>query len=200
MDNRFMELKKTLEKYGFVVKIFEDSKSAKDELLNEIKLDETVGIGGSMTIQQMGLYEDLRNRGNKVYWHWRKDEESPLQKAMNTDVYLTSTNAITMDGKLVNMDGNGNRVASMFFGHKNVYVLVGKNKICKDYDEARQRIRDIAAPLNAKRLNLSTPCAITGKCNDCNSPQKICKVETIIHRNPGLCQIHIYLIDEELGY
>lgn len=200
MDNRFLKLKETLEKYGFMVKIFEDSKSAKDELLNEIKIDETVGIGGSMTIQQMGIYEDLKNRGNVVIWHWKKDVESPLQKAMNTDVYLTSTNAITMDGKLVNMDGNGNRVASMFFGHKNVYVIVGKNKICKDYEEARQRIKDIAAPLNAKRLNLSTPCTITGKCNDCNSPQKICKVETIIHRNPGTCQIHIYLVDEELGY
>ncbi len=200
MNNMFVELKEVFEKYGFIVKTFENKEMAKDELLKEIKIDETVALGGSMTLQEMGIYEDLKNRGNEVIWHWRKDVESPLQKAINSDVYLTSTNALTMDGKLVNMDGTGNRVAAMMFGHKNVYVIVGKNKICKDYEEARERIRNVAAPLNAKRLNVNTPCAITGKCNDCNSPQRICKVEGIIHRNPNSCQIHIYLVDEELGY
>lgn len=200
MENKFNDLKGVLEKHGFLVKIFENSEMAKEELLKEISIDESVALGGSMTLQQMGIYENLKNRGNEVIWHWRKDVESPLQKAINTDSYITSTNAITMDGKLVNMDGTANRVAGMVFGHKNVYIIVGKNKVCKDYEEARERIKNIAAPLNAKRLNLSTPCAITGKCNDCNTPQRICRVETIIHRNPNSCQIHIYLVDEELGY
>lgn len=196
----FLELEKVLIKNGFMVKTFENIINAKEELLSDIKKEQSVGIGGSMTIQNMGIYEELRERGNEVYWHWRKDVENPIQKAMTSDVYITSTNAITMDGKLVNMDGNGNRVASMFFGHKDVYVIIGKNKLCNDYDEARDRIRNIAAPLNAKRLNLNTPCTHTGKCSDCDSPDRICRVETIIQKKPNTTNVHIYLIGEELGY
>ncbi len=200
MDNRFIELKSTLTGNGFQVKLFNSIVEAKEELLSQIITEESVGIGGSITVQEMDVYEELKARGNDIYWHWRKDVENAIIKAINADTYITSTNAITMDGKLVNMDGNGNRVASMIFGHKNVYIIVGKNKICKDYDEARERIRNIAAPMNAKRLNLNTPCVHTGKCMDCNSPQRICKAEVVLHRNPGSTQIHIYLIDEEIGY
>jgi hypothetical protein len=121
-------------------------------------------------------------------------------KAITTDVYLTSTNALTLDGKLVNMDGAGNRVASMIFGHKRVYVIVGKNKICKDYEEASKRIKNVAAPKNAKRLNTNTPCRFTGSCNDCSSPDRLCNVEVILHRNPAGSNVNIFLIDEELGF
>lgn len=200
MLNYFSELKTTLEKKDYKVEIFNNATEAKKDLLANINKEDSVGIGGSMTIQDMGLYEDMKEKGIEIYWHWRKDVEDATSKAINTDVYISSTNALTMDGKLVNMDGNGNRVASMIYGHRDVYVVVGKNKICKDYDEARDRIRNIAAPLNAKRLNLNTPCVHTGKCTDCDSPQRICKAETIIHRNPGSTNIHIYLINEELGY
>ncbi len=200
MNSNFLELEKILSKNGFSVKTFNNIGEAKEALLSEIKKEESVGIGGSMTIQDMGIYEELKEKGIEVYWHWRKDVENAAVKAINADNYITSTNALTMDGKLVNMDGNGNRVASMIYGHKNVYIVVGKNKICKDYDEARDRIKNVAAPLNAKRLNLSTPCTHTGKCMDCDSPQRICKAEVIIHRNPGSTNTHIYLIDEEIGY
>lgn len=200
MNSNFLELEKILSKNGFSVKTFNNIGEAKEALLSEIKKEESVGIGGSMTIQDMGIYEELKEKGMEVYWHWRKDVENAAVKAINADNYITSTNALTMDGKLVNMDGNGNRVSSMIYGHKNVYIVVGKNKICKDYDEARDRIKNVAAPLNAKRLNLSTPCTHTGKCMDCDSPQRICKAEVIIHRNPGSTNIHIYLIDEEIGY
>ncbi|WP_353096685.1 lactate utilization protein [Tissierella praeacuta] len=200
MDNRFLELEKVLSKNGFMVKSFNNILEAKKELLSEITKEESIGIGGSMTIQDMEIYEELKDRGNEVYWHWRKDVENAAMKAINADTYITSTNALTMDGKLVNMDGNGNRVASMIYGHKDVYIVTGKNKICKDYAEARERIRNIAAPMNAKRLNLSTPCTHTGKCMDCASPQRICKAEVIIHKKPGATNIHIYLVDEELGY
>ncbi len=200
MDNRFFELEKVLSKNGFIVKKFNSILEAREDLLSQIEKEESIGIGGSMTIQDMGVYEDLKNSGNEVYWHWKKDVENAVAKAINTDTYITSTNALTMDGKLVNMDGNGNRVASMIYGHKDVYIVVGRNKICKDYEEAIERIRNIAAPMNAKRLNLSTPCTYTGKCMDCNSPQRICKTEVIIHKKPGATNIHIYLVDEELGY
>lgn len=200
MKGRYIELEKMLTRNGFGFKMFNNALEAKVELLSQIKKEESVGIGGSITIQEIDIYDELRNRGNDVYWHWKKDVENPTVKAMNSDVYITSTNALTMDGKFVNMDGTGNRVGSMIFGHKDVYIIVGKNKICKDYEEARERIRNTAAPLNAKRLNLNTPCTHTGKCMDCDSPDRICKAEVILHKKPGGMNINIYLIDEELGY
>ena len=200
MKEQFIELEKVLVKNGFKVKAFNNISEAKIDLLSEIKSDESVGIGGSITIDQMDIYDDLKARDGEVYWHWRKDIPNAIDMAKNADTYITSTNALTMDGKLVNMDGNGNRVAAMIYGHKDVYIIVGKNKICKDYEEARDRIRNVAAPMNAKRLNLETPCVYTGKCEDCNSPQRICKAEVILHRNPNVTNINIYLIDEELGY
>lgn len=200
MKEQFIELEKILIKNGFKVKTFNKIEEAKDDLLSKIKIDESVGIGGSMTIDKMDIYDDLKAKGGEVYWHWRKDIADAATKARDADTYITSTNALTMDGKLVNMDGNGNRVSAMIYGHKDVYIIVGKNKISKSYEEARERIRNIAAPMNAKRLNLDTPCAHTGKCSDCDSPQRICRAEVIIHKNPSATNINIYLIDEELGY
>ena len=198
--DKMVELEKRLNKNNFNVKIFDNTAEAKKELLSEIKIEDSVGIGGSITIENLNIYEELKERGNNVFWHWKKDVENPIKKARDADIYLTSTNALTMDGKFVNMDGNGNRVSSMFYGHSDVFIIVGKNKICDDYKAARNRIDNIAAPKNAKRLNLNTPCVHTGKCIDCDSEDRICKIETIIHKNPGQTNIHIYLINEGLGY
>lgn len=196
-----IELSKTLQKLGYGVEIFDNIKDVREALLDNLKIDETVGIGGSVTIQDIKIYESLKDRGNKVHWHWKaEDKSSALYNAINSDVYISSTNALTEDGKIVNMDGTGNRVASMIYGHQDVYLVVGKNKICKDYDAAIDRIENIAAPKNAVRLGLDTPCAHTGKCNDCDSADRICNVETIIHRNPNGTKINIYLVNEELGY
>lgn len=203
MDKNMNKVIESLENNGFSVRIFNNSIDAKKSLLEDISQDKSIGIGGSMTIFDMNLYEELLKRGNKVYWHWKvskekADEERTL--AGNADIYLTSTNAITMDGKLINIDGTGNRVSSMFFGHEKVYIIAGKNKICKDYDDAMKRIKNTACPKNAKRLGVSTPCSITGKCNDCDSPDRICNVEVIIHKKPNPIDIYIYLINEDLGY
>lgn len=200
MNKEFLELEKTLIKNGFKFKVFNNRLEAKKELLSKIEKDNSIGIGGSITVEEVDIYDDLKENGNKVYWHWRQDVPDATLKAIDADIYITSTNALTMDGKLVNMDGNGNRVASMIYGHKDVYIILGKNKICKDYDEAMERIRNVAAPMNAKRLKLDTPCVHTGKCSDCDSPQRICKAEVILHKNPNSTNISIYLIDEELGY
>jgi len=192
---------KALEKNGFTSKWFKDSESVKKQLLEEIQLEETVGMGGSVTLQKLGLYDALKENNITTYWHWRdEDKAKALKMSVNTDVYLTSTNALTEDGMLVNLDGVGNRVASMIFGHKRVYVIVGKNKLCKDYNDAIYRLEHVAAPLNAKRLNLTTPCVYTGVCSDCDSKDRICKAETTIRRNPNGTKIHVYLVDEELGY
>ena len=201
MDNKILLAKNSLKENGFNVEIFDSSEEVKDVLLKEIDTNESVAFGGSMTLENLGLYDELKNRGNEVYWHWKvEDKASERIKAMNTDVYLTSTNALTLDGKLVNMDGAGNRVASMIFGHKRVYIVVGKNKICKDYDEAIKRIKNVATAMNAKRLNTNTPCRFTGSCNDCSSPERLCNVETIIHKNPTGANINIFIVDEELGF
>lgn len=192
---------KKLEKNGYEVKYFETAVDVKNALLNEISVDKSVGIGGSMTILSIGIYEELLNRGNKVYWHWKaenKKEASELAK--NASIYLTSSNAITMDGKLVNMDGTGNRVSSMIYGHEKVYFVIGKNKICKNYEEAKTRIETVAAPKNAERLKINTPCRFTGRCNDCDSPNRICNVEVVLHKKPNGSNISIYLVNEDLGY
>ncbi|HEY4544355.1 MAG TPA: LUD domain-containing protein, partial [Tissierellaceae bacterium] len=161
---------------------------------------ESISIGGSITIEEIDIYNKLLDKGNNVIWHWRDNDKDILTKAINTDIYLTSSNAITGDGKIVNMDGTGNRVSSMIFGHKRVYIIVGKNKLVENYEMARERIKNIAGPLNAKRLNRKTPCTITGKCSDCSSEERICKVETVIHKNPGGTEITVCYVDKELGY
>ncbi|MBU5440072.1 lactate utilization protein [Tissierella sp. MSJ-40] len=201
MDRMFSEVSENLKKNGFLVKIFNNTVEAKEDLLKEISVDESIAIGGSMTISNMNIYEELKNMGNQVHWHWKaEDKKKELSLARNADIYLSSTNALTLDGKFVNIDGTGNRVSSMFYGHNKVYIIVGKNKLCKNYDEAIKRIKTIAAPKNAERLKINTPCRFTGKCSDCNSPDRMCKAEVIIHKNPGATEINVYLVDEELGY
>ena len=201
MNKKIILAEKSLKKNGFKVKVFNNIDEAKEVLMEAIDTHESIGFGGSMTLFEMGIYEDLKNRGNKVYWHWKgEDKKAELDAARSSDIYISSTNALTLDGKLVNMDGTGNRVSSMFYGHKRVYIVAGKNKICKDYDEAIYRIKNIAAPKNTKRLNTDTPYKYTGKCSDCNSLDRICNVEVIIHKNTSAANINIFLIDEDLGY
>ncbi|MDX9918277.1 MAG: lactate utilization protein, partial [Gudongella sp.] len=189
---------RALQKNGFEVRTFETKEMATEELFKEIAPDEVVGFGGSTTIQQMELFEKMTDRGNMVHWHWKaEDKPNAIKQATLSKVYITSTNAITEDGKLVNKDGVGNRTASMFSGHDTVYVLAGKNKIVRNYADAIYRIEHIAAPLNSKRLNLKTPCVYTGVCEDCDSPQRICNVEVVINKKPdGVNKVIIYLINK----
>lgn len=201
MDNRIISAEACLKQNGFHVKTFKNVDELKKGLMESIGIDESIAFGGSITLAYLGIYEDFKERGNEIYWHWKaEDKKSELIKASNSEIYISSTNALTLDGKLVNMDGVGNRIASIFYGHKRVYIVVGRNKICKNYDEAIDRIRKIAAPKNAERLNLNTPCRITGKCMDCNSPDRICNVEVVIHKNTSGSNINIFLVDEDLGY
>lgn len=189
-----------LRKNGFDADAFATRDDCVKELLRKLPKDETIAFGGSMTLKELGLYELLKENGYDVKWHWVDKEDRLLHNVRDRNIYLTGTNAVTEDGKLVNMDGNGNRVASMIFGHDDVYILSGANKIVKDVDAARERISNVASPQNAKRLGLHTPCAATGKCTDCDSPERICKVETVLHKKPGMTNVHVMLIQESLGY
>ncbi|MDD4727007.1 MAG: lactate utilization protein [Tissierellia bacterium] len=195
------DIKNVFEKKGYKVKCFIDSKSACEEILKDIKLEDTIGIGGSVTVLDMGLYQALSDRGNTVYWHWKsEDKKESFKKAKDADIYLSSVNAITRDGKIVNMDGTSNRVSSMIYGHRDVYLIIGKNKLCDNYEAAIDRIYNICAPINAKRIKVNTPCASTGVCSDCDSPERICCTEVIFHKKPNGTNMTLYLVDEELGY
>lgn len=201
-----MNIDKTVEalqRNGYMVSVFPSSKDAV-EYLNQQIHDKTVAFGGSMTLQQMGLYESLSEH-NEVHWHWQpKAGETPpqaLAEALDTDVYLTSANGLSENGEIVNIDGTGNRLASTLFGHEKVYFVVGTNKIAEDLQRTIDRVRNVAAPLNAKRLERNTPCAIKGdKCYDCNSPDRICGAMAVHFRKMGSCDMEVVIIEENLGY
>ena len=193
----FSKVKASLEERGFVVSCFATAEEAMDYL--DGKLDgKTIGIGGSMTIRDMGLDQRLEKH-NQVIWHWK---DGSLQDAARAEVYLASVNGLAETGELINIDGAGNRVASTIFGHEEVYFIVGRNKLAPDYDGALWRARNIASPKNAQRLGKKTPCAAKGdKCYDCKSPDRICRALTVLWEAPtGIGRSEVVLIDQELGY
>ena len=153
-----------------------------------------VSIGGSMTLEQMGVYERLQ--AARVRWHWKGDAPQAQH-----DIYLTSTNALSQTGEVVNIVGSGNRVCGMIWGAREVIVVVGRNKLADNLQAACDRVRETAAPRNAKRLDKKTPCAIDGCCHDCRSEERICCVQTVTMAKPkGVECYEIVLIDEILGY
>ncbi len=203
MEESVLRTVEALKANGFEVMYFETQEAAKTALLADIDSGSTVGMGGSMTLQEMGIHALLKEQGNPIFWHWLVAPEvrnAVRMSASHSDVYLSSTNALTEDGKLINIDGHGNRVASMVYGHKAVYIIAGVNKIAENFEAAHRRIKEVACPNNAKRLELDTPCRHTGKCNDCKSPQRMCNATVILDRNPGNAKFKIYLINETLGY
>ncbi len=178
---------------------------AAEEVLRLVPENGTVGLGGSWTVKELGVVEKLKARGNIILDHGapglENDERVRIRRAQLTaDAFLTGSNAVTMDGRLVNTDGSGNRVAAMIFGPGKVIVVAGVNKIVRDVEEAEERIRKTAAPINNKRLNLPNPCVKTGECMDCQGPTRICNVTTILHKRPKLTEMHVILVGEELGF
>lgn len=195
------KLTENLEKNGFVVSYYETAAEAAAALADKIQ-GKTVGFGGSMTLKDMGLYEKL-GENNRVYWHWKCSDPEVLTKALNAQVYVTSLNGVAETGELINIDGNGNRLASAMYAKEKVYFVIGVNKIAPDLDSAMNRARNIAAPLNAKRLNKQTPCALSKemKCYDCSSPDRICNGVSLFYRKMGgVKEMEVVIINEELGY
>jgi len=193
-----------LRKNGFEVHVAKNRDDAKRIVLDLIPPGTTVGIGGSVTIRELCLVEELEKRGHKVVHHWVKAPPEEIdelrRRELTTDVFLCSANAITQDGKLLNIDGVGNRVAAMIFGPRRVIVVAGRNKIVRNLDEALWRARNVAAAMNSKRLGLKTPCAVTGFCSDCSPPVRACRVVVILEAKPMRADFHIVLVNEELGF
>ena len=191
------KLTENLKKRGYAVSRFPTKEEAAAYLDSQID-GVSVAFGGSMTVQEMGLYPKLAAHNNAI-WHWNKDS---LALAATTDVYICSVNGLAESGELINIDGVGNRVASTIFDHKRVYFVVGKNKIAPDQDQALWRARNIAAPKNCQRLGLNTPCAVKAdKCYHCDSPERSCRALVVLWEKPrDVEQMELVLIDQELGY
>ncbi|MBQ2714474.1 MAG: lactate utilization protein [Clostridia bacterium] len=199
----FAKVKSNLEKLGYVVTCF-DTKNDASKYLNKTIDHTSVGICGTLTVEEMGLYESLGEH-NEVHWHWRPGEgETPQdvrERIAKCDIFISSVNGLAETGEIVNIDGRGDRVANTIHGHKKVYFIVGENKIAENFEKALWRARNIAAPLNAKRLNRKTPCAVKGdKCYDCSSPDRICNALTVLWRKPYSMEYEIVLVHENLGY
>jgi hypothetical protein len=194
-----------LKKNGFEAEFFATGAEAAEKILELVPDNASVGFGGSWTLKAIGIAEKLAARGNTILDHGApgltNDEKLSIRRQQLTcDVFLSGTNAVTMDGKLVNVDGFGNRVAAMIFGPGKVIVVLGANKIVKDIDAAEERIMTKAAPINNKRLGTPNPCTQTGVCMDCQGPTRICNITTIIRKRPRGTNFHVLLVGEELGF
>jgi len=182
------------------------ARAAVEEILQRIPSGASVGVGGSVTVRQTGVLDILRQRGHAVFDHWEDGLDAAQaylvrRRQLTSDVYLSGTNAITMNGHLLNIDGAGNRVAAMSFGPSRVIVVAGINKIVRDYEAALARIKNQAAPMNMCRLNLNTPCGRTTFCADCAPPGRMCRITTLIEAKPlGIPQFTVLLVGETLGY
>jgi len=180
--------------------------AAVEEILKRVPAGASVGAGGSVTLRQIGILDLLRQRGHTVFDHWEEGLDAVQayrvrRSQLTSDVYLSGTNAVTMNGHLLNIDGAGNRVAAMSFGPSRVIVVAGVNKIARDYEAALTRIKNQAAPMNMCRLNLATPCAKTTFCGDCAPPARMCRITTLIEAKPlGVPEFTVLLVGEELGY
>ena len=194
----FDTVKKNLEDRGYAVRVFGSGAEAAVYLDGAVD-GKTVGFGGSMTLDQLGLYDAL-GRHNTGVWHWKQEAGPARREAMFTQVYLTSANGLAETGEILNIDGIGNRVAATLFGHEKVYFVIGRNKLAPTYDEALWRARNIASPQNARRLGKKTPCAVKGdRCYDCKSPDRICRgLVTLWGPMMGM-ETEILLVDEDLG-
>jgi len=183
-----------------------NKKSELIELIKElIPKGSTVGCGDSVTLEQTGVFDLLRNGDYTFYDKHKpgltKEEKRELYiKNFSADTFITGTNAITRNGKLYNIDGNGSRVAPMLYGPEQIIIVAGMNKIVKDEDAAIKRARQVAAPLDAKRLKKDTPCVKKGKCVDCSHKQRICNDFVLITGQFTEDRIKVIIVDKDLGY
>lgn len=181
-----------------------NAENAAAKILEIIADNSSVSWGGSMTLKEIGILEKLKNKNlellDRSEARNEKEKEEIYHKALNADYYLMSSNAITQSGKLVNIDGRGNRAAALIYGPKNVIVAAGMNKVVIDEETAVKRVRNQAAPANVARLNKNTPCAETGRCHECQVEDTICCQTVITRRSNTKNRIKVILIGEELGY
>ena len=192
---------KALKQRNFDAYYAEDSKSAIDIALSLIPKGDVVSWGGSMTIRDMGLVSAVKDAGYSVLDRDTAPPEDDIaRKALTCDTYIMSTNALTENGELVNIDGNGNRVAALIFGPKSVIVVAGVNKIVRTVEDAYSRVKYKAAPINAQRFDIKTPCKVTGVCNNCKCEDSICANTVITRLSRPAKRVKVIIVGEELGF
>ena len=202
-DQRLIAAQRQLRARGYEVSVFESASLAAQYLDDAID-GQTVGMGGSVTLHQLRLFE-LLSAHNTVYWHDEKPDHLSVMEtrtaAARADIYISSVNAISQTGEIVNIDHTGNRVAAISYGPGRVYLVAGVNKLAPTLEDAIHRARHVAAPLNAQRLKRKTPCAVHGdRCYDCRSPERICRNLSILLTKPAGAAYEVLLINESLGY
>ena len=195
-----------LEKNGFTARYCATAQDAGAYILAEAAGAASVGFGGSMSIVALGVEQPLREQGKEILNHAspalsREEKIVILRRQLTCDLFLSGSNALTLNGELVNIDATGNRVAAMFFGPLKTIVVVGRNKLVDGTaQDAIARVKAWATPPNSKRLNFKTPCAETGFCSNCNAPDRLCRVTTIIDRKPRMIDLHVLVVNTELGF
>lgn len=204
---------KSLKANSFDPRFAQTVHEAREVMLEMIPATARIGVGDSTTLRQIGILEALIRRGNEVINPFTPDltqgiGQDPVkrdlflqkcQRTFGTDVFVTGSNALTRDGKIVSIDYAGNRVAGTIYGAPKVILAVGRNKIVRDVDEAIYRIKNVIAPAHAEQKKRDTPCAVTGECSDCNSPGRICSVTMILEKKPAHTALSVILINEDLG-
>lgn len=204
-EQKILRTIKALEKNNMNGYLVESKEALIEKIEQIIKPGSQVAFGGSMTLFESGVMDYLKKGDYNLLDRNRpgitKEEAREIYiNAFSSDAYFTSSNAITEDGELYNVDGTGNRVAAMLYGPKKVIVIAGANKIVPTLDDAIKRNREISAPTNAKRLNRLTPCSKVGSCMNCDSKERICNEYTLIRRQADKERIHVIFLNESLGY
>jgi hypothetical protein len=200
---------RALKKGRFNAVFVRNRKEALQCVLDQIPNGASVGAGDSVTLKEIGIFEELKRRNFTVYWPFdegvpREERRGVARRALLADVFLSSSNALTVEGQIVNVDATGNRVAGMIFGPRKAIVVVGINKIVQNLDKALERIRNTAAPLNAKRIKKergweTLPCTEVGRCVNCDLENRICNITTIIEKKPRAIDMMVIIVGEKLG-
>jgi hypothetical protein len=196
---------KALETNGFKARYVPTAEEAVKAVLELVPEGSSVGVPGASTIRELGLFEILGSRGCRIVQHWDpslapEDRPGRWEEENMSDVFLTSSNGLTLDGMLVNIDGTGNRVAAMAWNRNRIIFVVGINKVSRDVEASLQRIRDVATPLNAISKDIDLPCAKTGYCVNCKVPQRFCRATLVLERAPFGRDVHVIVVGENLGY
>ncbi len=205
MDERIARVMSALEKNNMKPYFAESREQLYDMVRGLVKNDKLITAGGSVTLEESGVKQLLMTEFPGIYLD-RSEGKTPeevddiLHKAFVSDTFFASSNAVTEDGELFNVDGRGNRVSAMIFGPSQVVLVVGVNKIVKDMDEAVCRVEQVAAPMNTKRLNSGTPCEITGSCAHCRSKGRICCSYVRMAQQRVKDRIKVIIVNEKLGY
>jgi len=202
---RLADVKRALERNGITAFDVETGSEARDKALSLIKKGATVGLGGSRTVSEIGLLDALRagtfNLIDQYDTNLSRDEAMKARRdGTHAEYFVAGSNAITQDGKIVNTDGMGNRVAAFAYGPDRVIMVVGRNKIVRDVGAALERIKNVAAPMNARRFKADTPCAKGASCSDCEGPERICNLTLIIEKQHDPRRMTVILVNEDLGF